>query len=270
MSKPVRNEPSRWLELLARAGYATKGVVYGLVGGLAVASVVAASGSVGGAENAVHTVGRAPFGQALLVLLGVGLFGYALWRFVAAYFDPENVDREKLGTLKRIGYVISGAIHVGLGVVAFQLASGAGGGGGGGGTTLLREAITLDTIGPALGVIGGLVTLGFAAYQIKKGVTADFTDKLRTHTMSRGARRAVITIARVGLIARGVVFAIIGMGVMRASIYQNPSEVQGVGGALRDLGTEPFGAVLLVVVAAGLAAYGAYQVAMSRYRRLPV
>lgn len=257
-----------WLEAAARVGYATKGIVYGLVGGLAVASVFgSSSGSVGGSRNAVQTIGQQPFGQILLYLVGAGLFGYALWRFVQAYYDPESSQRETGGTIKRLGYATSGAIHVALGVAAFQLATG--GSGTGGRSTFFGDLIRIDGLGPALGVIAAVCILGYAAYDLYKAVSLDFAEKLRTRQMSPTVQRAVVIAARAGLTARAVVFGIIGVGVFRAAIQQNPGQVQGVGGALREVGSQPFGAILLVAVAGGLAAYGAYQLAMSRYRRLP-
>ena len=123
----LRNRP--WLEPAARAGYVAKGIIYALIGGLAIAQVVESAGSIGGGRNAVQTIGQQPFGQILLVIIGVGLFAYALWRAVQAIFDPEDAQSDTGGTLKRIGYGASGAVHAMLGVAAFQMALGSGGGG---------------------------------------------------------------------------------------------------------------------------------------------
>lgn len=269
----MRVNPSHnpWIEKVARAGYAAKGVIYALVGGLAVAAVVdAGSGSVGGGENAVQTIGQQTYGQFLLVLIGVGLFGYALWRFIQAYFDPENAQADRGGTLKRIGYVASGAVHALLGVAAFQMAFASGGGGQSGSKkTYLAELIAVDTIGPVLAVAAGVFILGFALYQLYKAATASFVDELKTHEMRGDTQKWVVRIGRIGLAARGIVFVLIGVGVVKAGLSANAGQARDLGEALREIGSQPFGAILLVLVAGGLAAYGAYQVTMAKYRRIP-
>lgn len=257
-----------WVEKAARAGFAAKGVIYALVGGLAIASVVSASGSVGGGQNAVRTIGQQSFGQVLLVLIGIGLFCYALWRFIQAYFDPENAQADKGGTLKRVGYVASGAVHALLGVAAFQMAFGSGGQTGGQ-QTYLAKLIAVDTIGPILAVAAGIFILGFALYQLYKAATVSFTDELKTGEMPGNTQKWVIRVARFGLAARGVVFILIGVGVTKAGLSANAAQAKGLGEALREIGSQPFGATLLVLTAAGLAAYGAYQMVLAKYRRIP-
>lgn len=261
---------SAWVEKAARAGYAAKGVIYALVGGLAIASVVGASGSgqVAGSQEAVQTIGQQSFGQLLLVLIGVGLLGYALWRFIQAYYDPENEAAEKGGTLKRVGYVASGVVHTSLAIAALQMAIGSGSRSGSE-DSYLAKLIGVDTIGPILAVLAGLSILGFAAYELYKGITASFGDELETEEIPHEARSWVVRIGRVGLIARGVVFILIGIGVTKAGLSASPTQTNSIGEALRDIGAETYGAILLVLVAGGLAAYGAYQVVLARYRRIP-
>jgi len=265
-TKALRTHP--WLEPAARAGYVAKGIIYALIGGLAIAQVVESSGSVGGGENAVQTIGQQPFGQFLLVLIGAGLFAYALWRAVQAIFDPENAQSDTGGTLKRVGYGASSAVHAMLGIAAFQMALGSGGGGASK-QTYLAELMTVDTIGPVLVVAIGLFVIGFALYQLYKGATLKFQDELKTGEMNGALRRWVPKLGRFALAARGVVFAIMGVYLVKAGFSSNPGQFKGVGGALREIGSESFGSILLLVVATGLAAYGAFQVIMARYRRIP-
>ena len=272
----LRNRP--WLEPAARAGYVAKGIIYALIGGLAIAQVVESAGSIGGGRNAVQTIGQQPFGQILLVIIGVGLFAYALWRAVQAIFDPEDAQSDTGGTLKRIGYGASGAVHAMLGVAAFQMALGSGGGGsskngmpgsGSSKKTYLAELLAIDTIGPVLVIGLGLFVIGFAVYQLYKAATLKFQEELKTGEMSRSLRKWVPKLGRFALASRGVVFAIVGVFLVKAGLDSNPGEFEGVGGALREIGSESFGSILLVLVATGLAAYGAFQVVMARYRKIP-
>ncbi len=69
-----------WLEPLARAGYAAKGVLYLLIGGLAAEVALEAGGATTNSRGAFRVVRDQPFGSALLGILAVGLGGYAIWR----------------------------------------------------------------------------------------------------------------------------------------------------------------------------------------------
>lgn len=115
-----------WVEKLARLGYAAKGVVYLLIGGLALMTVFQEGGSVGGGKNALASIAGGTFGQILLIVTAVGLAGYALWRFIQAGLDPENEGADGKGIAKRIGYVGSGLGHGALAVAAFRSEPGQG------------------------------------------------------------------------------------------------------------------------------------------------
>lgn len=268
MNKPtdaLRKHP--WLAPAARAGFAAKGVIYGLIGGLAIAQVVDSSGRVGGGRTAVKTIGDQPFGQFLLVAIGVGLFAYALWRFVQAGFDPEGSGTDAGGILKRIGRAMSGGVHVLLGVTAIQMATG--GGGGESRKSYLAELMSTETVGPYLVIALGVFVIGFAAYELRKGLARKFERVLDYGKMPGPLQSWMPTLGRVALTARAVVLAMVGVYLVRAGLTVDPGQYKGVGGVLREIGTQTFGAILLVLTAAGLAAYGAFQVLMARYRHLP-
>ena len=79
------------LELLARAGFLVKGVVYVVVGVLAVQVAAQLGGRVTGTRGAFTTVLAQPFGRTLLLVAAAGLLGYAAWRFLQAFFDPDRL-----------------------------------------------------------------------------------------------------------------------------------------------------------------------------------
>ncbi|HEV2129901.1 MAG TPA: DUF1206 domain-containing protein, partial [Longimicrobiaceae bacterium] len=124
---------SPWVEGLARLGYAAKGVVYLIVGGLAAQAALGSGGQTTGSEGALSTILRQPLGQVLLGAVAVGLAGYALWRFVQAALDPEHRGTDAKGIAIRLGYAISGVIHAGLAIEAARMVLGNGGGSGQGG-----------------------------------------------------------------------------------------------------------------------------------------
>jgi len=266
-AKRVAGSKDTWIERLARVGYATKGVVYALIGGLAIKAAIGSGGSVGGGRNAVQEIGTQPFGQVLLVLTAIGLFGYALWRFVQAALDPENNGTDGKGVIKRVGYVASGVMHTALGVTAVQMVTG--GGGGGGKKTWIAKLMAVDTVGPILVGAAGVFVLGYALYQVYKGWTMKFKEELRTGQMSQTEEKAATISGRVGLVARGVVFAIIGGYVLKAAATQNPGSAKSVGGALSEIASQSYGVFLLATVAIGLLAYAALQLVLARYREIP-
>lgn len=262
---PRRNE---WLEKLARFGIATKGVVYLLMGALAVMAAAGASGGrVTGNEGAVRTLGEQPFGQVLLALVAVGLGGYALWRFAQAAFDPDNDGTGAKGIAKRVGYAAVGAVYVGLAAGAVQTLTGSGGRGDRS-QRMWLDALLAGDAGQVAVALLGLVVVGVGLFQFKRAVTADFMRELDTRRMSAAERTWTERLGRLGHAARGVVFPILGWFLVRAATRADSSEWRGSAGALRELARQDHGTALLAVVAAGLAAYGVYEIAESRHRRI--
>ena len=116
---------------LARLGYASKAVIYALVGGLAAAAALNYGGRVTDRSGALRVILTQPFGHAILLVLAVGLCGYAAWRILDAFFDPDRHGTDASGLIVRVGNVLRGAIYGMLGLEAFRLARGLRGGGGG-------------------------------------------------------------------------------------------------------------------------------------------
>lgn len=261
-----------WVAPAARAGYLTKGVLYVLVGVLALQTVLGApgEGELGGPGAAVDTIGEQPFGKVLLTLVGIGLFAYAAWRLVQAILDPEGSARDGSKAIaKRIGWAISGVIHASLGVAALQIAMGERASADRGAQSWIGEVLGMPA-GDAILVTAGAAVVLFALYEIYRAWTTDFTRQLQITRMSPTERRWAIRSGRFGLFARGVVFLIIGSGIIQAALGAAPGEAKDIGGALREIAGQPSGAALLTVVALGLLAYGVFQVVEAKYRRIPV
>ena len=116
------------LEWLARWGFGARGVVYLLVGGLAVLAAFGSGGQTGGSESALRTLLDEPFGWIVLSVIALGLAFFALWRVVEALTDADNRGSSAQGIAVRVGRAIGGLVYVGLAVSALSLAFGWGAG----------------------------------------------------------------------------------------------------------------------------------------------
>ena len=262
-------EAAPWVRRLARAGYAAKGIVYVLVGGLAVAAAVGTQGQVEGTDGALASIVGAPFGKALLWAIAFGLAGHVVWRLVEGGLDPEGRGADPKGLAQRAGLAFSGVLYTGLALEAARLAQGAGGSGGAGAAHWTGRALALPFGRAAVGLAG----LGVAAYGVYQGVKAvrsDVCKRLDLSDLGAAGRDNVARLGRAGLMARGVVFVVVGVFLLVAAWQEQAAEARGLDGALRSLESGPAGPVVLAVVAAGLAAYGAFQLVQARYRTIRV
>ena len=263
-ARQATRDAAPWIEKLARLGYAAKGVVYILVGLLA---LQAARGSQQATDSggALRSILSQPFGQILLGIVALGLAGYTLWRWVAALLNPEG---EKMA--KRAGYAVSGIVHIGLTLTAVRLAMGSGGNRRSGDQAASRwtAEVMSHPMGKWLVALAGIVIAGYGLQQLYHAYTVKLDKQLALGELSGDMRNWVVRIGRAGLAARGVVFGIIGLFLLLAALRTDPGEARGLGGALQALEQQPFGPWLLGVVAIGLMAYGIYELVRARYRRI--
>src|SRR5829696_663497 len=119
---------TRQFEWLARAGLAARGVIYAIVGVLAVKLAVGDGGETTNQQGALQEIAKQPFGKVLLVLMAIGLAGYAIWRLVRAAIGhgPEASDDTK----ERVAGLASGIAYAMLCVTAVTILIGSGGGSG--------------------------------------------------------------------------------------------------------------------------------------------
>jgi len=257
----------RWVERAARAGYAAKGVVYLIIGVLAVQAAAGAGGRTTGTSGVLHVIVRQPAGRWLLALAAIGLAGYAAWRAWCAAFDPMHPGRRDLKRAAvRVGYLLSAIVHGALAREAARLALGRSGGAAGvDDADRWTGRLLAAPFGPWLVAIAAAGVAGYGVAQIVKGIRGRGVQPMDGTGTGPEVRHGLERAARVGHIARGLVFGIMGWFLARAALRHDPSEAGGLGEALEELAGQPYAPVLLGGVALGLAAYGAYQLALARW-----
>lgn len=255
------------IEMAARAGYATKGVVYLVVGALAAMAAWGTGGETTGSKGAIQEIGSQAYGQIMLWIIGIGLAGFCLWRFVQCFADPDNKGTDAKGLVTRAMYLVSGITYGFLAYTAMPLG---GGGNSGGGDTKQSVVAQIMSVTGGRWIVGaiGLIVAGYGCYMVYKGLADKFMDKFSG--LSGKSYKVALYSGRLGLASRGVTFAIIGGFVILAAVRLDPSQTKGVGEALDVLGRQPYGAWVLLATAIGMMCYGVFSLVKSRYRTFHV
>ncbi|HMB92829.1 MAG TPA: DUF1206 domain-containing protein [Rhodothermales bacterium] len=257
-----------WVEPLARLGYVAKGVVYTIIGILAVQVAWGTGGSIQGSQGAIKTIASQPFGSVLLILTALGLVGYVTWRFVQAVLDPDNKGTDATGLVKRVGYAVSGVTYALLAFSAVRLVLSGSSGGGNAQQTWTARLLSQPFGQWLVGIVGAII-IGVGLYHFYRAYKASFM-KHYNNDMSAQEKHWAKRIGRFGLSARGVTFLIIGGFFIQAARQSDASEAQGLDAALTTLAQQSYGPWLLGVVALGFVAYGIYCFSRARYRRFEV
>lgn len=258
-----------WLNWAARVGYAACGAVYIATGAIAAAVALGLAERPGGHHQAMQLIERQPLGEILLVALSVGLLGYATLSLAGAVRDPEKRGSSIGGLLVRGADALTGALYVALAVAAVRIAA-APSQQGGRVVETWAAGILMIPGGVMLMAGIGLSLAGAGGYLIYRARAEPFDDILDRRALSVSVRGWIAAAARFGTLVRGVVLCISGLLVIEAAILKRADHAGDLGDALSAVETRPFGAWLLGFAALGLMAYGAYQLAKVRYRRVQI
>jgi hypothetical protein len=265
-ARRAAHQASPAVQRLARLGYAAKGIVYLIIGGIAAQAAFSPAEQVEGMEGAMATILEQPFGKVLLGIVALGLAGFVLWRVVQAATDPEHKDGGMKRAAVRAGYAISAVLYGALTLESVRMLRGSGGGQGGGNGHWTAAVMDKPFGRIAIG-LAGLGIVAYGIFQLYKAFKGDDLDKrLNLEGSAVATRRRVVAVARAGTAARGVVFAIIGWLVIQSAMQYDPAKAKGLEAALATLRQAAYGPYLLAAVALGLMAYGVTQLVKARYR----
>lgn len=244
------------VKMMARGGFIVMGVLHILIGWIAFRIATGSGGEEASNSGALGTIADAPGGQILLWVAVAALAALTLWRLTQLFVGEELKDKAKGGVL----FVVFSSL-------AFTTATFARGGSTSDGDTATDVTATVleQPWGAALVIIAGLVVLGVGLYSIYNGTTKGFKEDLEAGTGSGNVGTAIVGAGMAGYIARGIAFAILGILIVVAGWKSDPEQAAGLDAALRALGEQPFGSVLLIIIGIGLALYGLYSIARARY-----
>jgi hypothetical protein len=255
------SRPAQWL---ARLGLTARGVLYILIGVVAILVAIGQGSHEADQSGALQLLASQPYGLVALWLLFVGFAGYALWRLSEAVFGVTGEGNGAGPRLKSLVRAVLYAIFAVLTVkvITGQQASQASQ------QKDLTATVMHHTGGRWLvGIVGVAIVIAGLAL-VLEGIRRKFMKYLRTGEMSPQTRRAVERLGMIGTTARGLVFALAGVLVIDAAVEFKPSKAGGVDKALLTLRNQPFGEFLLILAAAGLIAFGVYGLAEARWRRV--
>ena len=252
------------VKMLARGGFVVMGILHILIGWIAVQIATGSGGGEASNSGALSTIADAPGGQILLWVAVVALAALGLWRLSQLFVGEEAKDKAKGGVLAVVFFSL-----------AFTTATFARGSSTSDGDTAtdVTAKVLEQPWGAVLVIIAGLVVLGVGVYNIWNGATKKFKEDLEAgagsgNVGSGNVGSAIVGAGMAGYIARGIAFSILGILIVIAGWKSDPEQAAGLDAALRTLGEQPFGAVLLVIVGVGLALYGIYSIARARYVKM--
>ncbi|WP_410657237.1 DUF1206 domain-containing protein [Amycolatopsis sp. lyj-112] len=260
---------STTIQVLGRIGMACYGLVYLLIGYLAARIAL---GGGGGQEadgrGAITEIGSTALGGVLLWGLAAGLIAYGLWQALMAAVGYTWIEKPRQRVVKRVTSGVRCVVGIGMGVFAAKSALGSSDQGSGDQKQQELTARLLELpAGRFLVTVVAVVVLGVAVASVVNGIRRNFLRDLDLSSLPQGTQRWVERLGRIGYVSRGVVFGVVAVLIGYAALTLDPSQSGGLDAALRTLADQPFGTVLLLVVAVGVAAFGAYCIGAARAQR---
>ncbi|MGY1815029.1 DUF1206 domain-containing protein [Blastococcus sp. SYSU D00820] len=268
MSAADRAGNSDALENLARVGLVAYGVVHLLIAWLALQLAWGGGGASADQSGAMATLAESPVGKPLLWIVAIGMIALAVWQAAEVLRWRSGLSSsgdQRTKALKKVAKSVAKAVvYVALAVLAIRFATG-----GGQSSGQQQQQTTAGVFGWPGGRwlvgIAGLVLIGVGAYHVYKGLSERFLKQIDLGSASPGTRKLVSRLGKVGFPGKGIALALVGGLLVYAAVTFDPAKATGLDGAMRTVLDAPFGAVLLTLVALGIAAFGAFCLVRARY-----
>ncbi|MBM0278753.1 DUF1206 domain-containing protein [Micromonospora tarensis] len=261
-----RTADSRWLELLARAGFIGYGILHLLFAWLALQIAFGTSSDDGDQSGALRTLSAQPLGKFLVIAVGVGLLAMAIWQALEAAVG-HRAERGRERAVERLASAGRAVVYLYFAWTAFKVFKDASSNSADQQEALTGKLMTSSggrwLVGLA-GVVLAVIGVGLVIYGIRKR----FEKHLKTGEMSPKTRRLARRLGIAGYVAKGVAYGIAGLLIIVAAVNYDPEKARGLDAALHTLGEQSYGTFLLTLVALGIAAFGVYCFLQSRYRKV--
>lgn len=260
-----RQAANPWFERGTRLGYVIRGLLYGIVGVLALGQALGFGGEATDMRGGIQAVTDNPLRYPSLAVALVGLGAYSAWGFVRAAYDPLHRGDDPVGLAARLGFLWSGVSYAALAFFLIQLGAGHPAHG-----EMTRDFVAAALQHPAgrwVAAAAGAVALAFGLGQFVDAAKATFRKDLQRGAMTRWQRLAAEYLGRFGMLSRGVIFTMLGWFVVVAALAQQAAQARGWGAVFQLLAAQPFGRALLGAVSLGFVALGLHSFACARWIR---
>jgi hypothetical protein len=256
-------QESTWIDWVARAGLVAYGIVYVLIGWLAVQLALGDRSGRPSSTGALRELAQQPFGGVLIWVVSIGMFLLAVWQLLEAAFGHRDEEGKKR-LVQRLTSAGKAIVYIVIGVSGVKIAVGSGSSGKRGEETFTAKLMNLPAGQVLVGIVG-LSIIGFGVFQLYRAWTESFADKLDGEGRSGKTGTAYIAFGKAGYSARGVAFAVVGGLFCYAAVTHESSKSGGLDQALFEILDQPFGPFLLCVVGVGLACFGLFTFAQARH-----
>jgi Domain of Unknown Function (DUF1206) len=258
-----RTEGSGAINAFARLGFVARGIVYIVIGAIALMMALGVARHSPDRAGAVDAIATKPFGYILLWILVIGFLGLAVWRFVQAAVMRLNLTEGH--RVRAFVYGVGYAILF-FSTLMFVLHGRQPTGSDTAAQDYTAQVLSLDG-GQVIVAFVGIVLVVIGIVMAIRGFGAEFTRHLRMGWMSGSTQDAVVRLGQAGYVARGVVLVGIGIAAVDAAVTYDAAKAEGVDGVLRSFAQTPFGPWLLILVALGLIAFGILSFFEAKWRR---
>jgi len=259
-----------FIKTLARFGFYTKGFLFVVIGALA---IMVAIGERGGqltdATGALTRIAQASYGKVILIIFIAGAFGHGAWNILRGVADVDNAGTNFQGISKRVIAVSVGFFYFFLAWTAWSIVITVGVEVQNGAIQKTMTALILALpLGAVIVFLIGLSVIGAGINECYRGVTGKFQEDYRLRELQGGKRKIVTVLGALSFTARAVIFGLMGYFFILAAIASDANEAMGIDGALRTLGQNYYGKILLFIAATGLICHGVLSLYEARYRRI--
>lgn len=253
-----------WTVPVMRAGYAGRGIVYTVVAGFSLYAIWR-GGQAQGTTSALAQLETTIWGGAVLVLISLGMVAYAVWRGADAAFDLDDRDHGAGAMVGRATMLLTGLMHLSIAAAAFTLLFTESGGSGGSSMSRAADAVMGWPGGRWIVAVAGLAIMSYGGYYLHKG----WNEKYRDHLVANHFTENWNPVLKAGLIAKGIVIAIVGGLAIYAAWTADPAQAGGTGDAFSWLTGQPFGRILVALICVGLLGFAVYCFVSAAYRFVP-